>query len=58
MEEHQWGDAEIEMLLMDFDMVRESLDSKSLSKGVLAVLDFLTHFCLSLLFLFCSNRKR
>jgi len=34
MEEHQWGDAEIEMLLMDFDMVRESLDSKTLSKGV------------------------
>jgi len=51
MEEHQWGDAEIEMLLMDFDMVRESLDSKTLSKGVLTVLDFDSFLTFSLVFI-------
>jgi len=44
MEEHQWRDVDIEMLLMDFDMVKESLGSKTLSKGVLTVLDLLIIF--------------
>jgi len=57
MEEHQWRDVEIEMLLMDFDMVRESLESKTLSKGVLTFLDFYSFLTFSL-FLFCSNQRR
>jgi len=51
MEEHQWGDAEIEILLMDFDMIRVSLDSKTLSKGVLTVLDFDSFLTFSFVFI-------
>jgi len=59
MEEHQWGDAEIEILLMDFDMVRESLYSKTLSKGFFTVLDcdsFLTEF-IDFLFVFILQQS-